>query len=134
MTLTELRAAIEAKHRAGTPAFGEAVELQRKFSIPFACLAFAAIGIPLGIQPTRSVRSRGFSLSLAVIFVYYLLLTLGESLVTRGVLPAGAGDVATERLALRACGDLVHFRGERVIGTHSLERGAPRATRVNRGS
>jgi lipopolysaccharide export system permease protein len=88
MTLAELRAAIEAKHRSGNPAFGEAVELQRKFSIPFACLALAAIGIPLGIQPTRSVRSRGFSLSIAVIFVYYLLLTLGQSLGERGVLPA----------------------------------------------
>jgi lipopolysaccharide export system permease protein len=87
MTLTELRAAIDAKNRAGNPALGEAVELQRKFSIPFACLAFAAIGIPLGIQPTRSVRSRGFSLSLVVIFVYYLLLTLGESLAERGVVP-----------------------------------------------
>jgi len=88
MTLQELLAAMEAKRQAGTPAFGEAVELQRKFSIPFACLAFAAIGIPLGIQPTRSVRSRGFSLSLVVIFAYYILLTLGESLGARGVWPA----------------------------------------------
>ncbi len=88
MTLTELRAAMAAKADAGTPAFGEAVELQRKFSIPFACLAFAAIGIPLGIQPTRSVRSRGFSLSLVVIFIYYILLTLGESMGERGVWPA----------------------------------------------
>lgn len=88
MTVPELQAAIAAKRRAGDPAFGEAVELQRKFSIPFACLAFAAIGIPLGILPTRSVRSRGFSLSLVLIFAYYLLLTLGESLGQRGVLPA----------------------------------------------
>ena len=88
MTLPELRAAIAAKRAAGQPAYGEAVELQRKFSIPFACLAFAAIGIPLGIRPSRSVRSRGFSLSLALIFAYYLLLTLGESLGQRGVFPA----------------------------------------------
>jgi lipopolysaccharide export system permease protein len=88
MTLRELQVAIATKQRAGNPAFGEAVELQRKFSIPFACLAFAAIGIPLGIQPTRSVRSRGFSLSLIVIFAYYILLTMGESLGERGVLPA----------------------------------------------
>lgn len=88
MTLAELRESMDAKRQAGTPAFGEAVELQRKFSIPFACLAFAALGIPLGIQPTRSVRSRGFSLSLVVIFAYYILLTLGESLGERGVWPA----------------------------------------------
>ena len=89
MTLAELQQAIAAKRLAGEPAFSEAVELHRKFSIPFACLAFAAIGIPLGIQPTRSVRSRGFTLSLSLIFLYYLLLTLGESLGQRGVLPAG---------------------------------------------
>ena len=88
MTLGELRAAIAAKHAAHQPAFSEAVEVQRKFSIPFACLAFAAVGVPLGVRPSPSVRSRGFMLSLALIFVYYLLLTLGESLGERGVLPA----------------------------------------------
>jgi lipopolysaccharide export system permease protein len=89
MTFAELRQAIVAKRIAGKPTFSEAVELHRRFSIPFACLAFAAIGIPLGIQPTRSVRSRGFTLSLGLILIYYLLLTLGESLGQRGVLPAG---------------------------------------------
>ena len=58
MTLSELEAATAAKHTAGQPAYSEAVEVQRKFSIPFACLAFAAIGVPLGIRPSRSARSR----------------------------------------------------------------------------
>ena len=89
LSMAELRAGIAAKRSAGQPAYAERVELQRRFSIPFACLALAAIGIPLGIQPTRSVHSRGFTLSLALIFAYYLLLTLGESLGQRGVLPAG---------------------------------------------
>ncbi|MFN8625631.1 MAG: LPS export ABC transporter permease LptF [Candidatus Binatia bacterium] len=89
MTIPELRQAINSKHAAGQTAFSEAVELRRKFSIPFACLAFAAIGIPLGIQPSRAVRSRGFTLSLALIFIYYVLLSLGESLGHRGVLSAG---------------------------------------------
>ena len=88
MTVPELRAAIAAKRASGQPAFSESVELQRKFSIPFACLAFAAIGVPLGIRPSRAVRSRGFTMSLALIFIYYLLLTLAESLGERGVLPA----------------------------------------------
>lgn len=89
MTLAELRAAIAAKQAKGEPVFGESVELQRKFSIPFACLAFAAIGVPLGIRPSRAVHARGFTVSLLLIFSYYLLLTLGDSLGTRGVLPAG---------------------------------------------
>ena len=102
MTIPELRAAIAAKRAAGQTAYGEAVELQRKFSIPFACLAFAAIGVPLGIRPSRSVRSRGFTMSLAIIFAYYLLLTIGESLGERGVLAGRGRAVDSERPAHRA--------------------------------
>lgn len=87
MTLPELRAAIAAKAAQHDAAFVERVEVQRKFSIPFACLVFAALGVPLGIQPSRSVHSRGFSMSLALIFVYYLLLTFGQNLGERGALP-----------------------------------------------
>lgn len=105
MTVTELHAAIAAKHARGQPAFSESVELQRKCSIPFACLAFAAIGVPLGIRPSRAVHSRGFTLSLLLIFTYYLLLTLGESLGERGVLPASIGlwlpNVLLAALAIR---------------------------------
>jgi lipopolysaccharide export system permease protein len=87
MGLGELRRAIAEKMGAGQPSLAEQVELHRKFSIPFACLVFAAIGVPLGVQPTRAVRSRGFSASLVLILVYYLLLSLGESLGERGTLP-----------------------------------------------
>lgn len=84
MQLGELREAIVAKQKGGEPTFVERVELHRKLSIPFACLVFAALGVPLGIQPTRAVHSRGFSVSLALIFLYYLLLTLGQNLGERG--------------------------------------------------
>jgi lipopolysaccharide export system permease protein len=87
MTLTELRAAIAANAAQGAPSFAERVEVQRKFSIPFACLVFAALGVPLGIQPSRAVHSRGFSLSLLLIFLYYMLLTFGQNLGERGALP-----------------------------------------------
>ena len=88
MTIPELRRAMAAKRSAGQPTFVEQVELQRKFSIPFASLVFAAVAVPLGIRPTRAVRSRGLTLSLVIIFVYYLLLTLGDNLGSRGALPA----------------------------------------------
>ena len=87
LTLPELRSAVEEKLASGDPANAERVELQRKLAIPFACLVFAAIGVPLGIQPTRAVHSRGFSLSLGLIFLYYLLLTFGQNLGDRGTLP-----------------------------------------------
>ena len=40
------------------------VEFHKKFSIPFACIVFALIGAPLGIQGKRSGKSHGFVVSL----------------------------------------------------------------------
>jgi lipopolysaccharide export system permease protein len=80
MSLSELSIAIAERQHAGKRAPGELVEFHRKFSVPFACLVFGLIGVPLGLRPARAVRSRGFSISLVIIFVYYLLLTTGETL------------------------------------------------------
>lgn len=88
MTLTELRRAIADRSAAGRSINAELVELHRKFSLPFACLVFGLVGVPLGVQPVRAVRSRSFSVSLALIFVYYLMLTAGEALAEKGRLPA----------------------------------------------
>lgn len=87
MTLTELKEAIARRQAAGFEANAELVELHRRFSIPFACVAFALAGIPLGIQPTRAIRAWGFTLSLALILLYYIFLTLGEALGEKGTLP-----------------------------------------------
>lgn len=87
MTLAELRETIAEKAARNEPSFVEQVEVQRKFSIPFGCFVLAAVGVPLGIQPSRSVHSRGFTISLVLIFIYYMLLTLGQNLGERGTLP-----------------------------------------------
>lgn len=87
LNFAELRATIRDKEAAGEPAWPERVELHRKFAISFACLVFSALALPLGIRPTRAVHSWGFSVSLALIFIYYVLLTLGQSLGERGALP-----------------------------------------------
>lgn len=88
MTLSELRRDIAARAAEGRPANAELVELHRKFSLPFACLVFGLVGVPLGVQPVRAVRSRSFSVSLALIFAYYLMLTAGEAMAEKGHLPA----------------------------------------------
>lgn len=62
-----------------------------KFSIPFASLVFALVGAPLGIQSHRSARSIGFGLSIVIIFVYYILLTMGSAMVQGGYLPPIVG-------------------------------------------
>jgi len=91
MTLPELREAIARKEAAGKPYAGELVEFHRKFAIPFACVVFGLVGIPLGIGQARAVKSRGFAVSLAVIFIYYILLSTGQGLAEQGTIAAWVG-------------------------------------------
>ncbi len=55
------------------------VEYHKKFAIPFACLAFGIIGIPLGFIVKKNGKMIGFGIGLAVILLYYLLLQVGQS-------------------------------------------------------
>jgi lipopolysaccharide export system permease protein len=61
-----------------------AIELHKKLTIPVSCLVFALIGMPLGIRAHRSVRSRGFTIGLFLVLVYYLFRLSGEALVETG--------------------------------------------------
>jgi len=63
------------------------VELHKKFSIPFACIVFALIGAPLGIQGKRSGKAHGFIFSLVLITVYYIFLMGGEAFGDKGKVP-----------------------------------------------
>jgi LPS export ABC transporter permease LptG/LPS export ABC transporter permease LptF len=55
-------------------------EIHKKFSIPFACFVFGGLGLALGIRNRRDGRSWGFVASLAIIFVYYVFIDVGESM------------------------------------------------------
>lgn len=87
MSLRELAKAIEAlrtKHGNTKP---EWIKIHEKFSIPFACLVFGILGIPLGLQSrtVRAGRSMGFSFAIGIILIYYLLTNAGTSLAERGI-------------------------------------------------
>jgi len=59
-------------------------EYQKRFSLAFSCLVFAWFCSPLGLW----VRSKGFMsfvLGVSMIFVYYLMFTLGQALSERGL-------------------------------------------------
>ncbi len=62
------------------------VEYHKKFALPFACLAFGLIGIPLGIMVKKNGKMIGFGIGLSVILLYYLLLQIGQSTGTNGYL------------------------------------------------
>jgi lipopolysaccharide export system permease protein len=91
MTLGQLASTIAAQRASGTVSAGAEVEFHRKFSLPFACLVFALVAVPLGVQPVRAARARGFAVSLVMIFVYYLLLSGGQALAEQANVPALIG-------------------------------------------
>jgi LPS export ABC transporter permease LptG/LPS export ABC transporter permease LptF len=65
------------------------VEIHKKFVIPFACLAFAIIGIPLAESFRRGGRGASFALSLLILVLYYVLLTSGETWAQEGRVSPG---------------------------------------------
>ncbi|MBN2209527.1 MAG: LPS export ABC transporter permease LptG [Candidatus Coatesbacteria bacterium] len=62
------------------------VELHKKFSLPFACVIFALIGVPLGIFNRRRKQGGSIGVSLLLFLGYYVLLSAGENLGDDGVL------------------------------------------------
>lgn len=63
------------------------IRIQQKFAIPFACVAFGLVGAALGTKPQRTSASRGFGISVLVIFAYYLLMSIGDALGLSEVIP-----------------------------------------------
>ncbi|MDQ2679857.1 MAG: LptF/LptG family permease [Candidatus Eremiobacteraeota bacterium] len=51
---------------------------QEKLALPFACFVFTLIAVPFGLRSTRGGgnASLGFGLAVAIVFVYYIVLTI----------------------------------------------------------
>jgi len=98
MTLGELRASLAAAEAGrADPASGQAgragegtdirrfkVEIHKKFALPFACWIFVFLGLPLGVSTRKGGRASGFTLSIVIIFLYYVLITAGENMAIKG--------------------------------------------------
>src|SRR5688572_29779088 len=108
LTLGALIERIDAKRATGERATAELAEYHRKFAIPFACVVFGLLALPLGVQPGRAVKSRGFTVAIAVIFAYYILLSVGQALAEEERVPPALG-LWLPNLALGLVG-LVSFR------------------------
>jgi LPS export ABC transporter permease LptF/LPS export ABC transporter permease LptG len=89
MTLGELQAEI-GKRRGQGQAEKEwgrfAVEWHKKFAIPTACFVFGLLGLGLSLGSKKEARSAAFALSIVVIFIYYVLIRLGEQAGDTGLL------------------------------------------------
>jgi len=67
------------------------IEIHKKISIPFACFIFALLALPLGASTKKGGRTSGFTLSIGVIIIYYVLITAGEQLAKDGKISAEIG-------------------------------------------
>ena len=87
MSIPQLRARAAELEREGIYPHSELFEIQKKFSIPFACLVFGLIGLALGVSNRRDGKLASFVIGVGVIFLYYVLLWLGQSLVRGHLVP-----------------------------------------------
>lgn len=55
------------------------VELSKRISLSFACIAFAMVAMPLGVTAQRKETSVGFAISLALAFSYFFFVVLAET-------------------------------------------------------
>jgi LPS export ABC transporter permease LptF len=55
-------------------------EINKRFSFPFSCLAFALIAVPLGVTAHRRETSIGFAMGLIVAVTYFLFVIVGDTL------------------------------------------------------
>ena len=87
MSIPQLRARAAELEGEGIYPHSELFEIQKKFSIPFACLVFGLIGLALGVSNRRDGKLASFVIGIGVIFIYYVLLWLGQSLVRGHIVP-----------------------------------------------
>jgi LPS export ABC transporter permease LptG/LPS export ABC transporter permease LptF len=66
------------------------MEIHRKFSVPIACFVFAILGLALGASNRKDGKLASFVLGIAVIFAYYVLMFISQSLTKGFWIPAWA--------------------------------------------
>jgi LPS export ABC transporter permease LptF/LPS export ABC transporter permease LptG len=62
------------------------IEFQRKFALPFACLALGFLALSLGISTKKGGKVSGFIISLGIIFIYYTVSITTENMVKKGLM------------------------------------------------
>ncbi|MGL5032949.1 MAG: LptF/LptG family permease [Microcystaceae cyanobacterium] len=62
------------------------VRIQSKISLPFVCLVFGMVGAAIGIRPQNTNKATSFGICVGLIFSYYLMSFLCESMGIWGIL------------------------------------------------
>jgi len=86
LTMKELREQIDIMRTQFVDTNKLEAELYQRVTVPMASLIFALVGIPLGLQPARNSSSKGFALSVLIIFCYYSIMTLANAIARAGTI------------------------------------------------
>ena len=88
LTIEELRERTETQGKLSPQDFRTLqTEYQKRWAISMVCLIFGVLGVGLGIQTNRRVKSNGLILSLGVIVVYWVMYISLEGLARSGQMP-----------------------------------------------
>ena len=87
MTIAELKAEMAELKKQNIYPHNQIMAWQKKYSIPAACIAFLFIALGMGVSHRRDGRLAAFVLGIGVVFVYWMLYYLAESIAKAGLLP-----------------------------------------------
>ncbi|MBI2834394.1 MAG: LPS export ABC transporter permease LptF [Acidobacteria bacterium] len=120
LTIAELRAEADRLRAEGRSPHRQIMTIHQKFSIPLACLVFAVIGLGLGVTSRRDGKLASFVLGIGVIFVYYVIMYMGEAMAKGALLsPHVARWIPDVILGAAGVGLLIH-RARSTEGALSL--------------
>jgi LPS export ABC transporter permease LptG/LPS export ABC transporter permease LptF len=88
MTIAELQALIAERQGRNQPYHNPVIEIHKKFSIPVACFVFAVLAVGLGVSNRKDGKLASFVLGIAVIFVYYVIMYMGQAMTKGALIPA----------------------------------------------
>lgn len=86
MNSRELSSQIKALEKGGVSTSALRTDLFMKFSVPFTCLIFALIGLPLSLPGIRGSRTWGLVLTIVIMFTFYVFASVFRSLGRGGLL------------------------------------------------
>ena len=91
MNLAQLRNVIRTGEKGSERHQMALMEYHQRFAFPVACLVMALLGVSLGVQFSGTRKALGMVISLAVFFVYFILLSATKSLGEGNNVPVVAG-------------------------------------------
>jgi LPS export ABC transporter permease LptG len=88
MTIAELKKEMADFRVQNIYPHNQIMAWQKKYSIPAACLAFMLVALGLGTTNKREGNLASFVVGTAVVFIYWVLMYISESVAKAGLLPS----------------------------------------------